>query len=278
MKKLIIILVLMSLMCAGAETEAFRSLCIGVANYDDGRVRTGGHNSTMGVYDAFSFAHPGGRNTVVFDPTENELLSAIAREFEDAPEDGLCVLYINSHGGAQGGLSWIEARDGGWITAVELKNALDSVNGKVLLIIDCCNSGGFIGAGAYPDVFSSGVLRSFGTEQSGVNIFNSSKYLTITSCSFDQNSYRIANYTVDEANMSTVFSRALCEALGWDITKDRPTTFKSDIDGDRQVSFSEICTYTRQHCMYYLSFSSPARQTVQYAPETSAMIIASRKR
>jgi len=278
MKRLIVLLLLLAVCTAGAEGETFRALCIGVANYDDGRVRMGGLNSTRGVCDALTYARPECFALMLIDVTKQELLEGISEFAQTAEDDEISVVYINCHGGAQGGLSWLESRDGLKITPAELKSAFDGAVGQIILIIDCCNSGGFIGLSEEPDVFSSGILRSFGGTQGGVNAFSSSQFLVCVSCSFDQNSYRIAAGSATEENMTTVFSRSLCEALGWDIINDRPTTFKADTDGDNSVSFTEMCAYTRQRCMYYLSFSSPARQSVQFTPETSSLTIAERSR
>lgn len=277
MKRLIVLLLLLAVCTAGAEGDTFRALCIGVANYDDGRARVGGYNSTRGVYDALTAAHPGCEARMLFDPVKDEILDGIAEFMADANDDSVTAVYINSHGGALGGISWLESRDGLKITPAELRNAFGDTAGTVLLIIDCCNSGGFIGQGSAPDVFASGILRSFGGgSASGVSVFGSSAFLVCVSCSFDQNSYRIASNTATEESMSTVFSRSLCEALGWDLVNDRPTTYKADTDGDHKVSYTEMCAYTRQRCMYYLSFSSPARQSVQFTPETSLLTIAER--
>lgn len=272
-----IILAIILVLCAGAEAESFRALCAGVYSYSDGRIRMGGYNSVRGVYDALTYNLPDMPITMLIDPTGPELMNAVKTELDAAKDGETVIFYINSHGGGRGTLTWLEMYDSGRITPKELKTALDEAPGKVILIIDCCMSGGFTGSGEYTDEFSNGLLREFGFNASGaVNPFSSSKYLTLVSSSFDQNSYRIAAASADEQSMSTVFSRSLCEALGWDLIHDRPTTLKADMDSDSMVSFTEMCAYVRQRCMYYLSFSSPARQTVQFMPRTSAMILADR--
>lgn len=274
MKKLIA-LILVIWVSMGAEAESFRALCIGVSNYDDGRVRIGGYNSVRGVYDALTYCHPDIPITMLVDPSGDELFSALGKELSRASKDETFIVYINSHGGSQGLLNWLEARDGSRITPAMLRSALEKAPGRVILIIDCCMSGGFIGAGSNADEFLNGLIRGSGLT-GGTSAFPEDRFMAIMSSSFDQNSYRIAASSASEENMSTVFSRSMCEALGWDLIYDRPTTLKADMDNDSKVSFNELCAYVRQRCMYYLSFSSPARQTVQFTPLNSALILADR--
>ena len=268
---LLILLILHGSCTAHAETvSVYRSLCVGISSYADGRTRQGGRNSVQGVYDALARAF-GGRNGVVStllnDLTREELLLAIEDTFRDADENDVSILYLGGHGGSQGGISWVETADNDILTAGELERITRSIGGRVILLIDCCNSGSFIGE----EGFESGFETAF-----HMNSFSRDKYLVLTSCTGEENSYRVTAGEMTEESMSTAFARALCEGLGWDLVNDRAVSLRSDSDGDRTVTFTELYLYTRRRCMYYL-YGSSVYQSVCVSPEGDAFLMASRR-
>ncbi len=258
MKKLLyclIALIMLQPVCH-AQTGVYRALSAGIAHYDDGRERVGGVNSTQGVYDCLSRAFGSGGGFISAmrtDMDKAELFTAIALHFAEAGADDVSLIYINAHGGSQCGISWIETREGERVTAAELESCLRKIPGRVILLRDCCNSGGFIGN---EGEFAGGFETAF-----GLNSFASSKYLVCVSSLQSENSYRVASGKSDEDSVSTVFSRALCEGLGWDLIGDRSTALKADADHDRMVTFSELVSYVRRRGMFYLSGSKTSAQT-----------------
>lgn len=262
-----VLLLAMMMPACHAQTGTLRALSVGIARYEDGRVRTGGVNSTQGMYDALSRAfgvNGSFQGDLALDTTKQQLLDLISETFSEAEEGDVSLLYINAHGGAQGGISWIETREGARLTAWELERTLRKIKGRVVLLIDCCASGGFTGfAGAYTGGFTANFLAS-------------DKYMALVSCALDENSYRVSAKDAREAYVSTAFSRAVCEGLGWDLINDRSTSLKADADRDRSVSLSELYSYVLRRAGFYLSGSSEAVQTASLYPEACAFIIASR--
>ena len=268
---LLILLILLGSCTARAETvSVYRSLCVGISFYADGRTRQGGRNSVQGVYDALARAF-GGHNsvesTLLMDLTREELLLAIEDTFREADENDVSILYLGGHGGAQGGISWVETADNDVLTAGELERVTRSISGRVILFIDCCNSGSFIGENG----FSEGFERAF-----SMNSFSRDKYLVLTSCAGDENSYRVTSGEMTEESMSTAFSRALCEGLGWNLITDKSISLRSDKNRDRMVNFTELVLYTRERTMYYL-YGSGIRQSVCAFPDSDAFLLASRR-
>ena len=259
-----------------------RALVVGMAAYSDGRTRMGCVNTTQGISDALSqsrFSSSRYLTDMRVDLTREELLNAIDEAFSGAAECDVSLFYINCHGNSLGGVAWLETSDGGKITPRELEQALRRVPGQVVVIIDCCFSGAFIGQAAHADEFSRGVISAFSQDAANTksNAFSSSRYRVLVSSSFDQNSYRIASSSpVTESGMSTVFARALAEGLGWDLMKDKTVTLKADLDKNRAISFTELYQYCQKRCMYYLTRSpaSTSRQSVQAWPESSPFILA----
>lgn len=275
-KRILILLIclLFGISCAAEESQPvtdepaprLRMLCCSVSNYEDGRHRTGGLNSAQGIYDAFKRAFPenGYNGIVLSDPSEEELSYAIASLFASAGENDISLIYLNGHGGSEGGVSWLETREGAHFTAPELEAITRRIPGRVILLIDCCNSGGYIG------------IRS--EDKADIpDCFASDKYLVLTSCTADEDSYRIARDRLTEDQLATVFARSLCEGIGWDLIDDRPCALKADTNGDRLVSFSELFTYISRRCRYYLSASAGTVQTVCRAPQASCLTAASRR-
>ena len=262
-----VLLLAMLMPACHAQTGTLRALSVGIARYDDGRVRTGGVNSTQGMYDALSRAfgvYGSFQGDLALDTTKQRLLELIEETFSEAGAADVSLLYINAHGGSQAGVSWIETREGARLTAPELERALRKIRGRVVLLIDCCASGGFTGfAGAYADGFCANFLAS-------------NKYMALVSCALDENSYRVSAKDAQECNVSTAFSRAVCEGLGWDLINDRSTSLKADADRDRSVSLSELYSYVLRRAGFYLSGSSEAVQTASLYPEACPFVIASR--
>lgn len=259
----------------------YRALLVGIASYADGRVRTGCVNTTQGMADALSqprFDKTNYLTDMRIDLTRDELVQAVDEAFAGAVEGDVSLFYINCHGNTAAGVAYLELQDGTKMSAYALERMLRRVPGYVIVVLDCCFSGAFIGRDARPDAFNHGVVSVFsGASGAGENAFASDKYRVLVSSSMDQSSYRVASSSpVTESGMATVFARAFTEALGWDLVKDKTGSMKADLDDNRQVTLHEAYLYTYRRCMYYLTRSpaSAARQSVQAWPMGSAFVIA----
>lgn len=95
--------------------------------------------------------------------TKKEFMSALNQAFSGATEDDVSYLYYSGHGNNVNGISYLCTVDNlllkngsfdpkAWVSVDELKAALDRVPGKKVLILDCCNAGGFIGKAAIDGV------------------------------------------------------------------------------------------------------------------------------
>ena len=258
----------------------YRALLVGIASYEDGRVRTGSVNTTQGVADALTqprFEKTNYLTDMRIDLTKEELIQALDEAFAGAVEGDVSLFYINCHGNTASGIAYLELRDGAKMSARELEALLRKIPGTVIVALDCCFSGAFIGRDARPDAFNHGIVSVFSAcAESGENAFSSDKYRVIVSSSMDQSSFRVASSApVTENGMATVFARAFTEALGWDLVKDKSGSMKADLDDNRQVTLHEAYLYTFRRCMYYLTRSpaSTARQCTQVWPEGSPFVL-----
>ena len=246
----------------------YRALLMGEQRYVDGRLRTGSVNTTQGMADLLANSGaPGGYHvTMKFDSTRKDLVQAIRTAFQDAEPTDVSLFYINCHGGYDSGRAWLELHDGSRVTAAQLEGMLRKIPGTVIVMIDCCQSGAFLSSTAHAD-FNRGVTQAFA--KGAASGFAMSKYRVMTSSSSTQDSYRISfDGAKSEAAMSTVFVRALCEAGGWDLIKDRKTALRADLDKDRVVTFEEAYRYTRRRVKQFLS-GAAVKQDVQVFPSGS---------
>jgi len=254
---------------------ARRALLLTEQRYDDGRARTGAVNSVQGLSDMLgALRYRSGTPfdvTVQIDSTPETLLQAVQSAFSGAQTGDVSLLYISCHGEMTDGEPSLLLHDGSSLTVRELEAMLRPVPGRIIVLIDCCQSGSFIGSAAsrlYADtvagIFSDSALLG-------------GKYLVITSCGAEQDSYRISDTGENtEADMSTVFARALCEGLGWDLDNDRSVTLRADTDRDGAVTFTELWLYTRRRVNYHLS-GTGVRQTVMAWPDVNEAVLFARQ-
>lgn len=257
----------------------YRALVLGEARYLSRPVRTGAINTTQGIADMLqqlSFDGAKYQVTMQLDNTRATLLSGLNKVFARAKPTDVSLFYINCHGGYRNGQSYLMLHDGSTLTARQLEAQLRKIPGTVVVIIDCCQSGGFIGKSARADVFNTGVTQAFGAAEDARGTgspFASGKYQVLTSSSFDQDSYRYgASQT--EGEMATLFARSLCEGAGWDLVKDRAGSLKADYNRNRQLTLAEVYQYTFKRVKRYLKDSgSSFQQNVQVYPVGSPFVL-----
>ncbi|MBR6767408.1 MAG: Ig-like domain-containing protein [Clostridia bacterium] len=206
------------------------------------------------------------------DASRDEVLLAISNTFSGASEQDFSVFYITCHGYYADGSTFLQMSDGSVLTVAELELALRRVPGEVMVMIDCCGSGGAIGRESTPEDILQGITHVFSGNEGGT-AFLSSKYRVLASAALEQDSYRISfGESSGESAMATVFARVLCEAIGWNIDTDSRSAMRADVDFDGSVTFTELSNYARRRVMWYLnqagSGSAHYVQTVQFWPSS----------
>lgn len=254
---------------------ARRALLLSEQRYDDGRVRTGAVNTVQGLSDMLgALRYRTGTAfeiTMQIDSSEEDLISAIESAFSGASEDDVSLFYISCHGEMIGGEPILLLHDGTPVAVRRLEQMLRGVKGRVIVLLDCCQSGAFIGSAA-AKVYAESAAQVF-TDSALL----SGKYLVMTSCGADEDSYRISDTGENtEAAMSTVFSRALCEGLGWDLDNDRSVSLRADGNRDGAVTFTELWLYTRRRVYYHLS-GTGVSQTVMAWPDVNEAVLFARQ-
>jgi len=248
----------------------YRALVIGEQNYE-GDTRIGGENTAQGVADMLRAQSINGASYEVrlqLDSSRRELIEGIREAFDrNAPED-ISLIYINAHGAYENGVAYIRLHDDSRITVRQLEMALRSVSGKIVVILDFCQSGAFIGAGGDFERFCADTQTAF-----GASALTSGRYTVIASAASDQDSYRRAFTTSGgEAGTAAIMGRSLCEGAGWDLIYDRTVSLKADSNRDKLITVQEIYAYTRRRVTHYLE-GTGASQTVHIWPEGDQTVI-----
>lgn len=249
----------------------YRALVIGEQQYEGG-VRMGGENTARGVADMLKRQKIDGESYEVrlqLDSTRRELLEGIREAFDGAKDTDISLLYINCHGAYENGTAYLRLHDETHITVDQLEQMLRDISGKVVVILDFCQSGSFIGAGGEFDRFSAQAQKAF----SGGTAFTNGKYTVIASASADEDSYRRSfTRSSDEQSTAAIMGRSLCEGAGWDLIYDRSVTLKADRDRDQLITVQEIYEYSKRRVNHYLE-GSGVTQTVHLYPAGDQTVI-----
>lgn len=253
----------------------YRALVLGEQRYTspDRSARVGAVNTAQGVADLLKQQSYEGQTfsvTMRLDSTYREFMEALGETFENAEPTDISLLYMNCHGGFSGGNAWLELHDGTRITPIQLEKALRRIPGRIILMVDCCDSGGFISRDAARS-FNNAMVQSF-ARGAGTS-FIQGKYMLLTSAAASQDSYRThPQDDASEASTATLFARSLCEAGGWDLIKDRATSMRADVDKNRSVSLYETFLYVRRRVRKYIGESGVEQDVQMYATDRDFLI------
>ena len=207
-----------------------------------------------------------------------DLFSAIREKFKDAASQDISLIYISSHGWYTGGMTFLELTDGSFVSVRDLERELRRIPGTIVVLIDCCYSGGAIGkASDYAD-FSKNIISTFANAP-----VNGSKYKVICSAGLDQKSHRGKVGDMQGSLWQTEFIRALCKGAGWDIAENRMVSMAADANMDQKVSFGELTAYMPVWMDKSLGIMGELdgklyRQDIQFYPAGDPLILADHSR
>ena len=273
-----VIALCMAFLSAGAEmTEApvYRALLVGEREYatDEVADRDGAIHTAEGMRDMLLSLSMDYRVQLASDIGADELLTAIDEAYAGAQAQDVSVFYINCHGYYENGVAWLLFTDGSTLTAPDLERALRRIPGTIVVIVDACNSGGFIGR--TEENFGAGFVDSFSgaAVASGLRM---SKYKVICSSGAEQQSYRLGFNGAPEGSESiaTVLARCLCEGAGWDLIGDKRSAMRADVDFDGTVTLSDMAEFLDQRIEWYLGQTGGTyEQNIQVYPENDGFVL-----
>lgn len=249
-----------------SDGTQYRALLIGNQNYGNPKANLAGPENDIKIMDSlFKRASFGGKSferiQTERDLNKEAFLEKIAQAFAGATDEDVSYLYYSGHG------YHIKSRDTSyictvdaipersgeedsakhWISVDELKLALDQIPGTKVVILDCCNAGGFIGkeftdatSGATPrmnvaeeaESFVDSAAMLFGSANGDKSYLTDSEYKVLVASSSNEYSYEdkkkaIGKFTVE-------FVKGAQEGL-------------ADQDKDARISLDEMYTYLMEN-------------------------------
>lgn len=255
----------------------YRALLVGEQEYASTveTVREGSVKSVESVtslLNSASFDGGGYSVSMLMDAPRDDVLAAIRRTFASAREDDTSLLYITCHGFYQAGMTFFLMADGSVLSASDLERELRAIPGEIILLIDCCGSGGMLGeAGGTEDILR-GITRVFSGAVGPASV-RGSKYRVVASAFLDQDSYRIS---FGDGGMSTVFARALCDAAGWNMDRKAPSAMNADTNYDAFITLDELGNYLARRVAWYLNLAGDYAQSVCVYPEDDPSVVFAR--
>lgn len=259
----------MTVVIAPAERQ-YRALFIGEQDYAstvetqrDGSVKS--VESVMSLIKSASFDGAEYAAYMIMDVSRDGALSAIRRTFEDASEEDVSLVYITCHGFYQAGMTFFLMADGSVLSAADLERALRQVPGEIILLADCCGSGGLLGEASAAQDMLQGITSVFQGVSGGASA-HGSKFKVIASAKLDQDSHRISFDSDGASGMATVFARALCDAMGWSMERGATAAMKADVNYDGRITLSELGNYLNRRVTWYLNLAGDYTQTVCVYP------------
>ncbi|MGJ4850486.1 Ig-like domain-containing protein [Bacillota bacterium Meth-B3] len=231
-------------------------------------------------------------------PTGAEVLDGLRHALRDAGPDDVSYVYIQCHGADPATTEpdfWMAVGSNDdnscWVSSAQLRRALDTVQGKVVVMLGCCFSGGAIGKGTAKGPSFDAFMRAF-TAQRRVRKSGelaAEKYLVLCAASQTQESIFNYNNDIPEGGLQNfygagLFGSAVCEGTGWDLRQGVTCDWKADADGDGKVTLDELHKFTRRRVrqLYYefgvqyeetLGYTEKGIHQVQAWPEGSDFVV-----
>ena len=195
--------------------------------------------------------------------TSDGIISAVSTAFSGATKNDISLFFYAGHG-MEGG--YLLGSELGLLEPARLRNALDSIPGRKVIIIDACYSGALIktrggskdGKEA-ADEFTKTFIQAFSERKRGV--FTANDYYVIVACGEDEECREGNIYPgAYGSKQMGFFTYSLCRGLGWDGVYSVAGSMYADRNHDNAVTIDEAFQYaydyalsknSNQHAMVY---------------------------
>lgn len=247
----IIVLMFVPNIIHGAEQPTYRALLIGNSSYEE-KALLGPINDLEKMENALGYNYFGIDN-LPFEKiakkenlTKKQMIDSIKEEFIDAKEGDVSYFYYSGHGAFDeiSNTAYLVGVDVSGLSMSELEEELGKIPGTVIVILDSCHSGGFIGRSQYSkfadnsnERYNDSVIDAFFQKRSRSHTADG-KYKIITSASMFSKSYEI-KYT-DGWGWGGEFTRAFVSGNGYN------DNFLADQNHDNNITLNEIYNYIKE--------------------------------
>lgn len=197
--------------------------------------------------------------TIKHDLNASEILAAIDSCFGGVQDQDVSLFYYSGHGISSNNPSYqgalLGANGNSYVTASNLRQKLDQIPGRKIILLDSCFSGAIITNESGTMSRSNNVQKNKGTANDFVNSFISvfssqsrdaaayNRYYIMTAAADNEESYeRMYGSKNKSVGLFTVF---LSKGLGYDWWNDASTDLLADSNANGAVSFREAFQYVK---------------------------------
>lgn len=205
--------------------------------YDIRRMETIFSSSAFGDAGEFSYIEK------YEDISKTELEDAINHIADVVGPEDITYFYYSGHGMRYEDMSYLKMIDE-YVSVVDLKAYLDTMPGIKVVILDCCNSGGFINKSASMDSRTSrdtideleamdkNIIETFAIIPKSTGYMNEGSYKVLTASSAEE-----LSVDVNANPPYGLFTKILVDSSGY------YGNYPSDLDGNGGVTLSETYEY-----------------------------------
>lgn len=250
------------------SSSTYRALVIGQTYAGTGNALNGTRNDATAIRNMLNtMSATGYQVTYRIDLSASGILSNITSAFSGATSNDVSLFYYSGHGLLTSDSDWLGSLcgvDDQFVNPTALRNRLDTIPGKKIIIIDACHSGNMIGKSAdtaSTDAFTQQFINAFAN--SAKSNLATGGYYVLVAASKTQSSY--------ETNVGGVyagmFTRGVCYGSGWnEISSSRLSSLNADANGDSFVALNELYNYVTR---YVSNAGYSGYQTTQVYPTGS---------
>ena len=239
-----------------------------------------------------------GHITLAPNLTGNGMLSTIASTFADATTADVSLFYYSGHGVFDDDPEYLGAlcgtnmsSDSAYVTATELRTALDQIQGTKVVLIDACFSGNLIGkstatiaakASAEADAtaesavqesttkeamaaFNSAFVSAFATGMSAKSTLNTGGYYVMTAAHSTELSWEVSF----SGKPMGIFTYYLTRGCGWNGASNTANSKYADTNSNGILTLNEAYTYAKNMTGTYIA-QYDISQTAQVYPTGSS--------
>lgn len=221
------------------------------------------------------------KTTVSLDRTATQTFNDISSVLGAADSNDISIFCMFTHGSSDGKI-WGD--DGiGSISPTQLRNALDQIPGRKIVIIDACYSGNMIGKSA------DGTEQMTGPTDAQLQSFNSQIISAFRNTSMEKSNLATSGYFVMTAATGTESSWSyndgsgsvmfieLLRGCGWSLSGGYATgSYGADTNSNGVFTLNEVATYTAYHATnnhYGYEDGVLKRQHLQVYPSGSPHVL-----
>ncbi len=253
------------------SSTKYRALCVGENAYSGGNALYGCVNDMnsmagmlRGLKNAFTV-------TTLPNSSSTEIVNAIRTQFKSATDSDVSLLSFSGHGNTSG----IYCVDGRTITFSTLATELNKIKGRVIIILDCCQSGAAIGKGDSfdADAFNRAAIEAFSgytlepTDGVRSGELKKSKFIVITAAHSTQYSYD--GMFDGSGNYQGAFTAALIKGMGCTFPNGAigSSSMPADKDNNKKITLKELFDYTYSTAYNWTN----SQQAQYYGPDSEVL-------